>query len=182
MQMARVRQLVGEMLIWCLVVLVGSGAFLAYHYTPSGRMVNYGGSYPPLGDVPISGAYDSILRLSVDVPGGVIVRELHYNASILFALGIVVWILLGRYRHGLIALGLAALGTLAGFGAVDDLLSGTPLGEVPVVVWYGTHLLVALALGAVLVISSYREAKEQPRTLAFITLSAALTALVLYWA
>jgi hypothetical protein len=42
--MERARQLVGEMLIYCFVVVLLTGAVLAYFYPPSGRMVPYSGS------------------------------------------------------------------------------------------------------------------------------------------
>jgi hypothetical protein len=179
--MERLRQLVGEMLVYCFVFVVLTGGYLAFHYSPDGQMVSYNGEYEPLSGVPMSAAYDSVLRISFEVRGGLIVRQFHYGSSILLVCGIVVWALLGRFRYALAALGFGALAVVAGFGAVDDLLSGTVLGKVPIPLWYGTHLAAALAMGAVLVISSRREAAEQPRTLRFIALSLGLTALVIFW-
>jgi quinol-cytochrome oxidoreductase complex cytochrome b subunit len=37
--MERARQLVGEMLIYCFVLVLLTGSFLAFHYTPSGELV-----------------------------------------------------------------------------------------------------------------------------------------------
>ncbi|WP_170223083.1 hypothetical protein [Nonomuraea turkmeniaca] len=61
------------------------------------------------------------------------------------------------------------------------MLSGTVLGTLPIIAWYGLHVLAALALAATLVISSHREAARHPRTPAFVALSLALTALVFFW-
>ncbi|MFI0423420.1 hypothetical protein [Spongiactinospora sp. 9N601] len=171
------------MLVYFLVVLLLSGAFLAFHYSPGGGTVVYTGEYEPLRGVEMSGAYASILSLGFDVPGGLFVRRLHFNATVLLALGTVVWALLGRLRYApaVLGLGLCLAGALAGFGSADDLLSGTVLGRVPAVVWYGLHLVTALALGVTLVVSARREAARAPRTPGFVALTLALSALLLLW-
>ncbi|WP_157099467.1 hypothetical protein [Microbispora sp. ATCC PTA-5024] len=179
--MERIRQLVGEMLLYGLVVIMLSGGFLAFHYTPSGEVVAYDGVYEPLHGVPMSAAYRSVFDIGYDVPGGLFMRQLHHRFFIVFGFGTVVWALLGRFRYALLVLGLAALGGLAGYAAADDLLSGTVLAKLPIPVWYGLHLVLALAVGAVLVISSRREAARNPRSLRFVGLSLGLTALVLFW-
>lgn len=181
--MERARQLVGEMLVYCFVVVLLTGAFLAFFYAPDGGMVAYNGGYEPLRGVSMSAAYDSVLRLSFDVRGGLLIRQLHHSSATLLALGTVIWALLGRFRYvpALLGLGLAMLSGLAGYGSADDLLSGTVLGRVPIMAWYGLHVLTALTLAAILVISSRREAARQPRTPEFVALSLALTALVFFW-
>jgi quinol-cytochrome oxidoreductase complex cytochrome b subunit len=178
--MERVRRLVGEMLVGCFLVVMLTGGFLAFFYSPDGQTVSYNGFYEPLRGVPMSGAYNSILEIGFDVRGGLLVRQLHHSSSILLVLGTVLWALLGRFRYALTVLGLGLLGALAGYGAADDLLSGTALGKLPIPLWYGLHLLVALAVGAVLVISSQREAARHPRTLSFVALSLGLTALAIF--
>ncbi|MFC4056871.1 hypothetical protein ACFOWE_01100 [Planomonospora corallina] len=178
--MDRARQLLGEMLIGCFVIVLLSGGFLAFFYTPSGGVVPYTGSYEPLRGVPMSAAYHSVLDLGFEVRGGLFLRRLHHSASVLLGVGTAVWALLGRFRYAFAVLGLIVLGGLAGYGAVDDLLSGTVLGRVPIPVWYGLHLLAALAVGAALVISSRREAARNPRTLPFVALSIGLTLLVVF--
>ncbi|MEV4528543.1 hypothetical protein [Streptosporangium sp. NPDC049304] len=178
--MERVRQLVGEMLVYCFVAVLLSGGFLAFFYVPSGQTVIYSGPYEPLWGTPMSAAYNSLLNLSFDVRGGLFVRRLHHTSSVLLVLGTIFWVLLGRFRYAFAALGLGLLAGLAGYGAADDLLSGTVLGKLPIPIWYGLHLLVAVAVGAVLVISSRKEAARQPRTPAFIALSIGLTVLVIF--
>ncbi|MEU4548298.1 hypothetical protein [Nonomuraea dietziae] len=175
------RQLVGEMLVYCFAIVLLTGGFLAFFYVPSGQTVAYHGFYEPLRGTPMSAAYNSILNLSFEVRGGLLIRQLHHTSSVLLVPGTVLWALLGRVRYALAALGLGLLTALSGYGAADDLLSGTILGKLPIAVWYGLHLLVAPAMGAVLVISSRREAARQPRTLGFTALSIALTALVIFY-
>ncbi|MEU6741995.1 hypothetical protein [Streptosporangium sandarakinum] len=175
--MERIRQLVGEMLVYLFVVLLLTGGFLAFFYAPSNEVASYSGSYEPLRGTPMSDAYASALDISLDVRGGLLIRQLHHTSSILLVLGTILWALLGRFRYALAALGLAALAALSGYGAVDDLLSGTVLGKLPVPLWYGLHLLTALAVGAVLVVSSRREAARRPRTPVLIALSIGLTVL-----
>ncbi|MFI7704217.1 hypothetical protein [Nonomuraea sp. NPDC049480] len=179
--MERIRQLVGESLLYCFAVVVLTGGFLAFHYVPDGQEVAYGGSYAPLSGVPISAAYDSVLTISLDVPGGLSMRQLHHSSTVVLFLGSVVWAVLGRLRYtpALAVLGFVVLAGLGGYGSADDLLSGTFLGKVPVVVWYGLHLMTALAVGAALVVSSRREAAQRPRTPRFVALSIVLAALAI---
>jgi quinol-cytochrome oxidoreductase complex cytochrome b subunit len=171
------------MLIYCFLIVLVTGAFLACFYTPDGREVPYDGSYLPLHGVMMSAAYESTLIISFDVRGGLLMRQLHHTSSTLLLLGTVVWAMLGHFRHApaWLGLGLTLLSAVAGYGSVDDLLSGTVLGRLPIVVWYGLHLLAALALIVTLVVSSRREAATRPRTPDFVALALALTALVFLW-
>ena len=111
----------------------------------------------------MSEAYESSLRITLEVRGGVLMRQLHHESSVLLVLGTVVWVLLGRLRYplALLGLGLVLLGALAGYGSVDDLLAGTVLGSIPAPLWYGLHLLTAVAMVITLVISSYGRAVRQ---------------------
>ncbi|MFB9891608.1 hypothetical protein [Planobispora takensis] len=178
--MERARQLLGEMLVYCFAVVLLTGGFLAFFYKPSGEAVLYGGGYEPLRGVTLSAAYDSILYIGFDVRGGAFIRGLHHHSSILLGLGTVAWLLLGRFRYAFAVLGLGAFAGISGYGAADDLLSGTFLGKAPIPLWYGLHLLVAVAVGAVLVVSSRREAARQPRTVPFVVLSIGLTLLAVF--
>ncbi|MEV0823730.1 hypothetical protein [Nonomuraea rubra] len=182
-RLERVRQLVGEMLIYCFVVVLATGGFLAFHFTPSGQEVPYDGAYQPLHGVMMSAAYESTLHISFDVRGGLLMRQLHLTSSTLFLLGAVIWVVLGHFRYApaWLGLGLTVLSAVSGYGSVDDWLSGTVLGGIPIVAWYGLHLLAALALIVTLVVSSRREAARRPRTPGFVVLTIALTALVFLW-
>ncbi|MBG0815532.1 hypothetical protein [Planomonospora sp. ID82291] len=180
MDQARARQLLGEMLVCCFVIVLISGGFLAFFYTPSGEIIPYSGAYEPLRGVPMSAAYHSVLDMSFEEGTGLFVRRLHHSASLLLGVGTAFWALLGRFRYAFAMLGLIIAGGIAGHGAADDLLSGTALGRVPIPLWYGLHLLLALAVGAALVLSSRREAARRPRTLPFTALSIGLTLLAVF--
>jgi quinol-cytochrome oxidoreductase complex cytochrome b subunit len=181
--MERARQLVGEMLLYCFAVVALTGGFLAFYYVPDGREVFYNGSYTPLHGVPMSAAYHSALDLSFDVRGGLLMRQLHLESTVVLFLGTVVWVVLGRLRYSLAlaTLGFVVLGGIGGYGAADDLMFGTVLGRVPIVAWYGLHLAMALAVGAALVTASRRETAQRPRTLGFTALSIALAVLAIFW-
>ncbi|MFG2078056.1 hypothetical protein [Nonomuraea maritima] len=181
--MERARQLVGEMLVYCFAIVLITGAYLTFFYNPDGGTAPYSGSYTPLHGVEMSGAYESVLRLSMESPSGLLARQTHYRFSTLLVIGAVIWALLGLFRYlpALLGLGLALLSGLAGFGAVDDLLSGTVLGRIPVLAWYVLHLLTSLTMAAVLVVSARQEAARRPRTPEFVVLTLALTALVFFW-
>lgn len=181
--MERARQLTGEMLIYCFVVILLTGGFLAFFYTPGSGPVSYNGLYEPLRGVEMSEAYASTLTLSFDVRGAAFMRQLHHHSTIVFGAGVVVWVLIGRLRYALalLGLGLGALAGLSGFGAADDLLSGTFLGKLPSPLWYDLHLLSAVALITALFISSHNEAMRQPRTPLFVGFSIALAVVAIFW-
>ena len=103
------------------------------------REIVYDGSYAPLRGVPMSAAYDSALRLSFDVRGGLFMRQLHHWAALLFVSSIVVHLLriffTGAFRRpretnwiiGVVMLVLGLLMGVTGYSLPDDLLSGTGL-------------------------------------------------------
>ncbi|MEV4554007.1 hypothetical protein [Nonomuraea wenchangensis] len=174
--MDRARQLVGETLLYCFAFLLLTGAYLAYFYTPSGQMVPYAGAYEPLRGTMMTAAYDSILTMSFDEPAGLLARQSHTKVMMVFAVGAVVWALLGRVRYALAVLGLIAVAGVAGHGAADEPM----LVDLPIPVWYGLHLAAALAVLVTLVVSARREAARQPRTLAFTALAVGLALLAVY--
>ncbi|HYX12595.1 MAG TPA: hypothetical protein VE817_11440, partial [Candidatus Acidoferrum sp.] len=55
--------LLGELALFCFVLLVLTGTFLTFFYVPSSAPVTYRGSYTPLAGSDVSAAYDSVLRL-----------------------------------------------------------------------------------------------------------------------
>lgn len=179
--MDRLRQLMSETLLYLFVFAVLTGGYLAFSFTPGGQDVVYDGSYVPLRGTVMSAAYDSILRISFDVPGGLLVRQLHHKAMFVLALGVVLQAVLARNRYAFAALGLTAAAAAGGYGAADDLLYGTFLARVPALWWYALHLLVAAATGAVLVAAVRQEAAREPRSAALVAAAAALTALTLWW-
>jgi ubiquinol-cytochrome c reductase cytochrome b subunit len=154
-----------EIALYTFVVLVITGIFLAAFYRPDMKRVVYDGSYHPLRGVRVSKAYDSAMHLSFDVRGGLLMRQIHHWAALVF-IAAVCFLLMrlfftGAFRRPrglswLIWVSLLPLGMVAGWtGTIlpDDMLSGGSLGllqgvlqSIPVV---GTHLTLWLFGGAI---------------------------------
>jgi ubiquinol-cytochrome c reductase cytochrome b subunit len=131
--------LLGEVALFCLVILVLTGVFLTLFYVPDGTRVAYQGSYAPLHGQDVSRAYASVLDLSFEVKAGLVMRQVHHWAALVFVAAIVCHLLriflTGAFRrpreiNWLVGIGLLLL-TLAmgisGYSLPDDLLSGTGL-------------------------------------------------------
>ncbi|WP_432705649.1 cytochrome bc1 complex cytochrome b subunit [Actinoallomurus iriomotensis] len=130
----------GEMAAYAFVVLVLTGTFLTCFYEPSMGRTVYHGTYAPLRDVGMSQAYASTLHLSFDVRGGLLVRQIHHWAALIFVAAVLLQLLrlffTGAFRrprgaNWLIWVTLLVLGMAAGVtGTVlpDDQLSGGSLG------------------------------------------------------
>jgi len=69
--------LLGEIALFALVVLVFTGTFLTFFYTPSVKEVVYQGPYTPLQGTEVSAAFNSVLRLSFEVRAGLLMRQTH---------------------------------------------------------------------------------------------------------
>jgi len=129
--------MLGEIALYSFVILLLSGTFLSFWFDPSMRHVTYEGSYQPLKDVEMSAAYASALHISFDVRGGLLMRQIHHWAALIFMAAIVVHLLrvffTGAFRkprefNWLLGIGLLTLGIVEGFlgySLPDDLLSGT---------------------------------------------------------
>jgi ubiquinol-cytochrome c reductase cytochrome b subunit len=131
--------LLGEIALYSFVVLLLTGTFLALFFDPSMKEVQYSGSYTPLRGITMSQAYNTALNLSFDVRGGLIMRQMHHWAALLFMAAIVVHMLrvffTGAFRkprelNWIIGVSLFWLGFtegFAGYSLPDDALSGTGL-------------------------------------------------------
>jgi ubiquinol-cytochrome c reductase cytochrome b subunit len=131
--------LLGEIALYSFIVLLLTGTFLALFFDPSMQEVVYNGSYVPLKGISMSRAYETTLNLSFDVRGGLIMRQMHHWAALLFMAAIVVHMLrvffTGAFRkprelNWIIGLSLFWLGFtegFAGYSLPDDALSGTGL-------------------------------------------------------
>ncbi len=129
--------MLGEIALYSFIILLLSGVFLTFWFVPSQQDVIYTGSYAPLSNVPMSAAYASTLHISFDIRGGLLMRQIHHWAALLFMAAIVVHLLrvffTGAFRkprefNWLIGVGLVTLGIVEGFlgySLPDDLLSGT---------------------------------------------------------
>jgi ubiquinol-cytochrome c reductase cytochrome b subunit len=129
--------LLGEIALYSFIILLVSGTFLTFWFDPSMREVIYEGEYAPLKGVEMSAAYASALDISFEVRGGLLMRQIHHWAALLFMVAIVVHLLrvffTGAFRkprefNWILGIGLLTLGIVEGFlgySLPDDLLSGT---------------------------------------------------------
>jgi ubiquinol-cytochrome c reductase cytochrome b subunit len=131
--------LLGEIALYSFIVLLLTGVFLSLWFKPSHMEVIYDGAYVPLRGVPMSEAYASTLQISFDVRGGLIIRQIHHWAALIFVAAMVVHMcrvfFTGAFRKpretnwliGVILIMLSFIEGLAGYSLPDDLLSGTGL-------------------------------------------------------
>src|SRR5690348_4140193 len=76
--------MLGEIALWSFVVLLLTGVFLTFWFKPSMGEVVYNGSYAQLRGLEMSEAYASTLHISFDVRGGLLMRQMHHWAAMLF--------------------------------------------------------------------------------------------------
>ena len=157
-QADRWSSLFGQVAVYSFVVTAITGVFLLFYYKPSMSQVSYHGSYRKLDGVQMSQAYRSTLDISFDVRGGLLMRQLHHWAALLFIAAVCAHLLRlyftggfrrPRWLNWLIWVTLLVLGMVAGLSGTilpDDMLSSGSLGvlegvtlSVPVI---GTHLML----------------------------------------
>jgi ubiquinol-cytochrome c reductase cytochrome b subunit len=131
--------LLGEMALYAFVVLVATGVFLALFFEPSTAQTTWHGPYAPLDGTQVSRAYASALDLSLTVPGGLLMRQTHHWAALVFLVAITLHLLrvvfTAAFRRpreltwvvGVTLLTLAVLEGYSGYSLLDDLLSGMGL-------------------------------------------------------
>ncbi|KNE80114.1 MULTISPECIES: cytochrome bc1 complex cytochrome b subunit, partial [Streptomyces] len=131
--------LLGELALYSLVVLILTGTYLTLFFDPSMAETRYTGSYEPLRGVLMSQAYASTLDISFDVRGGLLIRQMHHWAALVFVAAIGLHMLrvffTGAFRKprevnwviGVTLFLLAVVEGFAGYSLPDDLLSGTGL-------------------------------------------------------
>src|SRR4051794_26709017 len=76
--------MLGEVAMYSFVILLLSGTYLTLFFEGSSKEVIYNGSYTPLKGIPMTAAYASTLDLSFDVRGGLLMRQIHHWAALLF--------------------------------------------------------------------------------------------------
>jgi len=131
--------MLGEVAMYSMIICLLTGAFLTFWFVPSAGQVVYDGSYLPLKGVAMSEAYRSTLDISFDIRGGLIIRQIHHWAALLFIVAINVHMMrvffTGAFRKprelnwvlGAQLSMLALVEGFAGYSLPDDLLSGTGL-------------------------------------------------------
>jgi ubiquinol-cytochrome c reductase cytochrome b subunit len=131
--------MLGEIALYSFIILLLTGTYITLFFDASMREVVYNGSYIPLKGVTMSEAYASTLNISFDVRGGLLMRQIHHWAALLFLASITVHLMrvffTGAYRKprelnwviGTLLLITGILEGFAGYSLPDDLLSGTGL-------------------------------------------------------
>ncbi len=131
--------MLGEIALYSFIVVLLTGVFLTLFFKPSMIEVIYDGSYVPLKGIKMSEAYASTLDISFDIRGGLLLRQMHHWAALIFIAAMAVHMFrvffTGAFRkprefNWLIGVALTTLALLAGFSGYslpDDLLSGTGL-------------------------------------------------------
>ncbi|WP_263118815.1 ubiquinol-cytochrome c reductase cytochrome b subunit [Cellulomonas sp. RIT-PI-Y] len=131
--------LLGEIALYSFVVLLISGTFLTMFFVPSMTEVHYEGPWEAMQGVQMSEAFASTLHLSFEVRGGLLMRQIHHWAALIFMASIVTHMMrvffTGAFRkpreiNWVVGFTLMILGLLAGFSGYslpDDVLSGNGL-------------------------------------------------------
>ncbi|HEX8769710.1 MAG TPA: cytochrome b N-terminal domain-containing protein, partial [Acidimicrobiales bacterium] len=131
--------MVGEIALYCFVVLVVTGIYLSFFFSPSAKEVVYHGSYVPLQGRHMSEAFSSTVNISFDVRAGLVFRQMHHWAALIFVGAILVHLcrvfFTGAFRRprelnwiiGVTLFVLVMFNGFSGYSLPDDLLSGTGL-------------------------------------------------------
>ncbi|MFT4233636.1 MAG: cytochrome b N-terminal domain-containing protein, partial [Microbacterium sp.] len=131
--------MLGEIALWSFVVVLLSGIYLTFFFQASMAETHYDGTFEPMVGVQMSAAMESALRISFDIRGGLLVRQIHHWAALVFVAGIGVHMLrvffTGAFRKprelnwviGFVLFVLAMAEGFTGYSLPDDLLSGNGL-------------------------------------------------------
>jgi ubiquinol-cytochrome c reductase cytochrome b subunit len=152
--------LLGEIALYSFVIIILTGVYLTMFFKPSMAEVHYEGSYVPMQGVLMSEAYASTLDISFDVRGGLLMRQIHHWAALIFLMAMIVHMMrvffTGAFRKprevnwlfGFLLLVLGMFTGFTGYSLPDDLLSGTGVrfmeGAILAVPLVGTYLAMFL--------------------------------------
>ncbi|MBC9712122.1 cytochrome bc complex cytochrome b subunit [Streptomyces sp. TRM66268-LWL] len=152
--------MLGEICLYSFIILILTGTWLTLFFEPSQVEVVYEGSYEPLKGVLMTRAFESTVEISMDVRGGLLIRQIHHWAALVFVAGMLVHMMrvffTGAFRKpreinwlfGWTLLMLALITGLTGYSLPDDLLSGTGLrfaqGAILSIPIVGTYLAMFL--------------------------------------
>ncbi len=129
----------GQVALYSFVTILISGTFLTFFFQASMAEVHYDGSYVPLKGLEMSAAMASTLDISFDIRGGLLMRQIHHWAALLFVAAIGLHMLrvffTGAFRKpreinwviGFVLFILAMGEGFTGYSLPDDLLSGNGL-------------------------------------------------------
>jgi ubiquinol-cytochrome c reductase cytochrome b subunit len=131
--------MLGEIALYSFIVLLLTGIYLGLFFDPSMTEVVYDGPYDNLRGVHMSRAYESALEISLEVRGGLFVRQVHHWAALLFIAAMFAHMFriffTGAFRKpretnwmiGIVIILVATFEGFSGYSLPDDLLSGVGL-------------------------------------------------------
>jgi ubiquinol-cytochrome c reductase cytochrome b subunit len=131
--------MLGEVALYSFIVILLTGTFLTFFFQASMAEVTYQGTYLPLKGIDMSAAMNSTLHISFDIRGGLLMRQVHHWAALLFVASIGLHMLriffTGAFRKprelnwviGFVLFILALAEGFTGYSLPDDLLSGNGL-------------------------------------------------------
>ncbi|GAA2932825.1 cytochrome bc complex cytochrome b subunit [Streptomyces thioluteus] len=129
--------MLGEVCMYSFVIIILTGIYLTLFFHPSMNEVVYHGSFVPLQGVRMSEAFKSTVDISFDVRGGLLIRQIHHWAALVFLAAMFVHMMrvffTGAFRKprevnwmfGFLLFVCGMLTGFTGYSLPDDLLSGT---------------------------------------------------------
>ncbi|MFH8406107.1 cytochrome bc complex cytochrome b subunit [Streptomyces sp. NPDC018019] len=129
--------MLGEICLYSFIIIILTGVYLTLFFHPSMAEVTYHGSYVPMHGIRMTQAFESTLDISFDVRGGLLIRQIHHWAALVFIGGMMVHMMrvffTGAFRKprevnwlfGFLLLVLGMFTGFTGYSLPDDLLSGT---------------------------------------------------------
>jgi ubiquinol-cytochrome c reductase cytochrome b subunit len=146
--------LLGEVALYCFIVLIATGVYLALFFDPSTAKTVYHGPYNELQGREMSAAYKSVLDISFSYKAGLLLRQTHHWAADVFIAAMSIHLMrvffTGAFRKpreltwmiGLLMLFISLLEGYLGYSLADDLLSGMGLA-----IGYGVGLSLPIIGG-----------------------------------
>jgi len=131
--------MLGEICMYVFIVLLGTGTYLAFFFDDSSTPVVYHGPYASLDGRSVPASYASVLNLSFSTHLGLLTRQIHHWAALVFAGAIIFHMMriffTGAFRKpremnwtiGVTLLLLAMAEGFCGYSLPGDLLSGAGL-------------------------------------------------------
>jgi len=131
--------MLGEIALYSFIILLLTGTFLTFFYIPSTGVTTYTGPYATLHGQQVSEAFASTMKLSFEVRGGLLMRQIHHWSALIFVVSIIVHMFriffTGAFRKprelnwtiGVVLALLAVFEGFLGYSLPDDLLSGNGL-------------------------------------------------------
>ncbi|WP_419994249.1 cytochrome b [Streptomyces boninensis] len=152
--------MLGEICLYSFIIIILTGVYLTLFFKPSMAHIVYDGSYGPMNGIHMTEAYASTLDISFDVRGGLLVRQIHHWAALIFVAAMATHMMrvffTGAFRKprevnwlfGFLLLVLGCVAGFTGYSLPDDLLSGTGVrfmeGAILAVPLVGTYLAMFL--------------------------------------